>query len=278
MNSDLLILESFIKHHPADVARIVEQQKIEDSAALLQEIPFELAVEFFRHLESYMAVRCLEILDADRAAAIVEKLPLQVVAVFLRQVNEELRETILGLVAEETAIPLRRMLSYPQGSAGALADPQVLTLPDDIAVKEALRRVQKRPENAIYYLYLVNRNQALSGVITLRELLLGHSGEPLSAVMSAEVQWLHADLGFQAIINHPAWQEYHALPVVDDSGMLLGVVRYETLRRIEKESNKGVLPRHALTASASLGELYKIGLSSLVRSVTTPVKDLSEEK
>lgn len=275
MNTDRIILDNFIIRHPEDAARILERLKIEETALFLKEIPSELAVSIFKQLERYTAMKCLEILGAEQSATIVEKLPLQVVSVFLRRVNMELREAILILVSEEISLPLRRMLNYPADSAGALADPLVLTLPEDITIKEALQRVQKRPEKAIYYLYIVNRDQALTGVINMRELMLARPGDPLSAVMHTKVSRLSAELNFQAILNHPGWQEYHALPVVEENDVLLGAIRYETLRRIERESKKSRQQRQAIAASNALGELYQIGLSGLIRSATTPLKERS---
>lgn len=273
MNTERIILDNFITRHPADAARILERLNIEETALFLKEIPAGLAVGIFKQLERYSAVKCLEMLGAEQSAAIVERLPLQVVSVFLRRVKEELREAILGLVSEEISTPLRRMLNYPADSAGALADPLVFTLPEDITIKEALQRVQKRPEKAIYYLYIVNRNQALTGVINMRELMLARPGDQLSAVMHTKVARLSAGLNFEAILNHPGWQEYHALPVVEEGDILLGAIRYETLRRIERESKKSRFPRQAIIASNALGELYQIGLSGLIRSATTPLKD-----
>jgi len=276
MNSDRIILDKFITHHPADAARILERLPIEETAAFLKEIPSDLSVAIFNQLERYTAVKSLELIGPEQAAAIVEKLPLQVVAIFLRRLNKELRTEILRLVSEESSTLLRRMLNYPADSAGALADPLVLTVPEDLAIKEALQRVQKRPQKALYYLYIINRNQILTGVLTLRELMLAPPGEHLSRVMHPSVERLSADLDFQAILNHPAWQEFHALPVVDNTGVLLGAIDYETLRRIEKGGKRKRLPRHALNASVALGELYKIGVSGLVRSATIPLKDRSE--
>jgi hypothetical protein len=65
--------------------------------------------------------------------------------------------------------------------------------------------------------------------------------------------------------------------VVVESDILLGAIRYETLRCIEREIKKSSLPRHAIAASNALGELYQIGLSGLIRSATTPFKDRSGE-
>ncbi|KAA3662106.1 MAG: magnesium transporter [Calditrichaeota bacterium] len=276
MSSDRIILENFITHHAADAARILEQLRIDETVAFLQEIPNELAMAIFNHLEHYTAVKSLELIGPEKSAAIVEKLPLQVVSVFLRRLNPELRKAILNLVTEKIAVPLRRLLGYPAESAGALADPLVLALPEDISIKEALRRVQKRPEKALYYLYILSRDHILTGVLTLRELMLARPTATISSVMHRSVVRLSAELDFGAILNHPAWQDKHALPVVDKSGILLGAIDYKTLRRIEKGSERKRLPQHALNASIALGELYTIGLSGLVRSATVPLKDRSE--
>jgi Mg/Co/Ni transporter MgtE len=85
MNTDRIILDNFITHHPIDAARILERLKIEETALFLKEIPGSLAVVILNQLETYTAVKCLEILGAEKSATFVEKLPLQVVSVFLRQ-------------------------------------------------------------------------------------------------------------------------------------------------------------------------------------------------
>ena len=278
MNSDRIILHDFITHHPADAARILEQLKIEETALFLKGIPLGLAADIFNHLERYTAVKCLEILGAERSVAIIEKLPLQIASVILRQVKKEFREETLSLISEEISIPLRRMLNYPSDSAGALADPLVLTFSDDISVKEALLSLQKHPEKATYYLYIVNRQQKLVGVLNMRELMLARPDALVPTVMHLKVERLSAELGFKAILDHSGWSEYHAMPVVDNKDTLIGVIRYKTIHQIKADSEKVRQPHHALAASVALGELYKIGITGLIRSATAQIEYHSKEK
>jgi magnesium transporter len=223
-------------------------------------------------------VKCLEILGTEQSAAIIEKLPLQVISVLLRQVQKEFREEMLRIVSKEISIPLRRMLHYPSESAGALADPLVLTFFDDSTVKEALRSLQKHPEKAIYYLYTVNRQHMLVGVFNMRELMLARSDALVSSVVHRKVDCLSADLGFKAILDHPGWIQYHAMPVVDNKDTLIGVIRYKTIHHIKADREKVLPPHRALAASVALGELYKIGITGLIRSAAAQIEQHSKEK
>ena len=277
MNTDQILLENFIVDHPLDAARILEQRDIEEIAVFLKEIPGSMAAVILDQFESYTAVKCLEKIGAEQSVTIVEKLPFQVTSVFLRQVSGDFREEILSNLSPEISIPLRRILSYTEDNAAALANPLIFSLPQDISVDEALQRVQKHAENVYYYLYIVNRNQVLTGVLSLRELMLARPKARLSEVMHTEISYLPADMKHQAILNHPGWQRYHAMPVVGDEGVLWGVIDYEQLKYIESVIKKTILPRQAIAASKALGELYQIGFSGLIRSATTPFKDRSVE-
>jgi magnesium transporter len=276
--NDMIILTYFIGHHPGDVARLMEHLKIQDIVSLLKEIPADQTVTVFQKLDRFTALKCLETLGIEKSAEIVEALPHGIASVLLRQLQEKLRESILGTISEAVSLPLRRILSYPANSAGALTDPMVLSLPDDLAVKEGQKRVLKSPEKTIYYLYVVSREEILRGVITLRELMLAKPTAQLKMVMNTDVTRLSAELTFQAILDHPGWQEYHTLPVVEKNDIFLGVIRYEMLKRIERESKRSRLPRQMIAAGNALGELYQIGLSGLLKSASIAYQDSSEEK
>jgi len=277
MNSNLFISEYFIKNHPIEAARSLENLNFNEIIAFLNEAPTSIAVILFSHLERFIAVSCLEKISADKSAQIIEQIPIDIAIIFLRRVNKNTAESILRLVSNEHAALLKRILDYAPNTAGALADPLVLTLPDDISVKEALKRIQKRPERAIFYLYILNRKQHLSGVISIRELMLAKHSEILSSIMESSITRLRASANLDAILSHPGWQEFHTLPVVEDNNIFLGAIHYDMLRRIEKDSKSRHLPRHAVEAGNALSELYRIGLSGLFRSATGPFKRRSGE-
>lgn len=274
MNKDSQLLDRFIKDHPADAARILEQLKIEQIVPLVEELPIELNAAVLNQLERFTAAKCLENLNTKQAAEIVACLPIETAAVLLRRLQDKITVAILEEVPEEKAEALRRNLRYSANTAGAIMDPLVFTFPDDITVREALKRIRKRPEKARFYIYVVNRDHLLSGVLNIRELLLGNAADPLVAIMHTQVESLSPDAHLQAILEHPGWLEYHALPVIDSTGRLLGVIQYETLRSLDASSHKSQALRQAAIAGGALGELYRIGLSGLVRSAGTAAADV----
>jgi len=266
MNTDLILIENFINNHPESAARILEDLPVKEIVAFIGEIKLDLAVQVFSNLEQYTATRCLEMLDEERSAKIIEGLPLENSAVLLRQINAERREPLLMLVSKELAIPLRRMLQYPEDTAGSLIDPIVLTLPEDITVGEGSKRLQENTEKAMYYLYVLRRDDTLAGVISMRELMLAQPKDQLKAVMQGNVERLSAEANIQTIIDHPGWLSYHTLPVVDPAGIFLGIIGSSKLRQIETRSQRRRLSRQAISAGNALAELYRIGMSGLIRS------------
>jgi magnesium transporter len=273
MQMDDFILEHYISNHSDDVARFLEQYTLDEVASFLEGIQERLAVKIFKQLESLTSIKCLEKFSTEKAANILKELPLIVTSVFLRKMKKELREKVIQLIPKEKSIQISRLLRYPEDSAGGLADPQLLTILEDLTIKEALQRLTKFPESAIYYLYVVNRNHELKGVINLRELMLSEPTDNISVKMQKNIVRLSAGLNFKAVINHPGWQKFHALPVVSGSGILIGVIHYKILKQLEITSRKTRLPRQAIAAGNALGELFQIGLSGLISSATKPLKN-----
>ena len=101
-------------------------------------------------------------------------------------------------------------------------DPKVLSVPETLTAAEALDHVRAAPHLAIYYLYIYDEGSRLSGVVNLRELMLADPRTPLTEMMATGVDRLAATADRKAILVHPGWTEYHALPVVDEGGRFVG--------------------------------------------------------
>jgi len=166
---------------------------------------------------------------------------------------------------------LNLLLRYPEGTAGALMDPRALALPQDIPVGEALARVRHAARDVLYYLYVVDRAQVLVGVLNLRELMLAPRKAEVASVMRPHVARLSARADRASILAHPGWREFHALPVVDDAGLFLGVIRYETVRRLEEDRGSAGQSANALTTVLTLGELCWRGMSLVLADLASGV-------
>ncbi len=179
--------------------------------------------------------------------------------------NSDVREIILTKLSPEISLPLNQMLSLSVNSVGTLMNPLVPTLPDDINVKEALELIRKNKQQLFHYIYITRHDNIFAGLVKLEDLIVTDSNEQLDSIMKTDVPHLIVDIDFHKIINHPAWIDYTALPVLDRSGVFVGALSHGVLRKLEID-NKIKKPKQAVVAANALGELYQIGLSGLLYS------------
>jgi len=263
MKSDRMLSLEFVKAHPMDAVRTLENLRSSETAEFLKDLPPELAGEIIRRIDPSDVSECLALLDARKGAAMIAGLSPVIASTLLRRIDGTRRDAVLDSLPEDMAEALRLLLHYPQGSAGSLMDPRVLTVPEDITVKDAVKRVQRNPKHLIDYIYVVTRQQTLAGFISIRDLLLADPQETLSLNIIKNVGHLLPLMNYHAILLHPGWNEWHALPVVSEEGIFLGAIGYRTIRRLQRDSKEGRPSDRRSDTGSALGELYWIGLASL---------------
>ena len=159
-----------------------------------------------------------------------------------------------------TATGVARLLSYPEDTVGSITDPGVLALAEDVSVGEALRQLRRFHGAAHHHVYVVDRAQHLVGVVHLRDLVGNRHREALAAIMQPTRAYLAARSRIATAAAHPAWREVDTLPVADDSGVLLGMVRHRQLRHVDDAAGPGGITGTLL----GLGELYWMALSTFL--------------
>lgn len=272
MDSDRLLSYRFIKTHAIDAARILEGISVKETSVFLESALSSLSADVIKLFDPTTAVECLNTMNMKSCKAIVEQLPQELASVLLRRMKEGRIENILNLLTAEKAESLRSVLKYPEGTAGALMDPMVFTIPDDITVSEALKRIRRNPANVIYYIYILSREHRMVGFLNIRQLMLASSNDRISSIMLPSENKLSPQMAYRSILANPGWRELHALPVVDEKGIFLGAIGYRTLRLLEMEAEQAQQVKIKSDAGSALGELYWIGLSSLLKGAASIVK------
>lgn len=272
MTNDLDLCRAFADAHPDDAALALERLPAPDVAGLLDELPPRTSARVFDQMAPTAAADCLARMRPAAAAALVADLRPDLAAALLRRVDPAAQATVLDRLPEDDAGSLRTLLRYPEGTAGALMDPRAPAVADDLTAGEALTRIRRAPSHILYYLYVVDRARRLVGVVDLRELMLARPREPLAAVMHQSVARLSAGMTRPAILAHPGWRHFHALPVVDEDSALVGAIRYQTFRKLDDDAREGARGTDASAAVFALGELYWLGLSGLLDGLASVVK------
>lgn len=271
MQPEERLARGFMAAHPDGAARVLERTVPEEAAALLAEVPVSVAAEVLRLMAPAAVAGCGVALPLERLAEIVSGLPLDGAAAVMRRLDPERRDAVLTRLPVTAEAPLRRVLAYGAHTAGALADPLVLALPDDLTVTEAQRQLRSRGEHLLFYVYVVSRDGALVGVLDLSELMAAPAKNPLATVMHRNPIRLEADTGFATVSAHPAWQHLDALPVVDGHGRLVGAIRHKVVRRVEAELGLRARNESVIATLVGLSELYWAGLAGMFPRVATAV-------
>ncbi len=250
---------AFTTQHPDDAARLMERLPPTDTASFLAILAPADVTGVLSQMSSTRAGGCLAAMDQAQAARIVSALPATVAARVLRQMKDP--QPLLSTLPRDLADAVTRLLRFPEGTAGALADPSVLTLPEDLSVADALKLLRQAPERVFSYLYVLDRGDRLVGVLDLGELMSSSGPATLNAIMRRGPVAVRGHTDLHTVAADPAWLEFDALPVVDGSGSFLGVIRHRALRRLMEQVRTGV---SGFSPLINLAELYWNGFSKVL--------------
>ena len=92
----------------------------------------------------------------------------------------------------------------------------------------------------MHYVYAIDSERRLTGVVNMRELMLAPPDAPLGTILARSPEALFAHDPLEVIARHAGWKRNHALPVIDRDRRFLGALRYSTFRAIETELGRPV--------------------------------------
>lgn len=259
------LARAFLEDHPQEAARALERMPADQRAAVVRELP--AAARVLRRMVAAAAADVLSRLTPDEAASALEWLAIDSAIVLLRRLPPDTADRLIAALPAEKQASLRRVLRYPEDTAGALMDPAVVALPEDVTVGEARARLRRDAQSLLHYIFVVDRDGRLVGVLDIPELMRARAGVGLGSVMHSRVDRLPASTPAAGVRAHPGWRSFHALPVTDEDGRFLGAIRYQTLRRLEQEAAANRSAHAASITVNALGELFHIGVAGLVDGV-----------
>jgi len=259
-----LLSDAFLAAHPEEAAAAIEELSVSEAAAFLADATPRAAARVLERMVAAYAAECLGLMPRERAAVILAQMDLYAAVSMLRIADAAAREELLDTVSAETAGSLRSLLAYPEDTAGAVMDPRVKVMPSDITVNEALARLRSAPGRVLDYVYVVDRDGALTGVLNMRELMSAPTAQPLLAAAHRRVSHFSAHATRETIVSHPRWRDVHALPVTDDEGRLLGAIRYGTFRRLEEEDAIERRHHHPSVLVMAFAQVYWLALVELL--------------
>ncbi|HZU69182.1 MAG TPA: magnesium transporter [Ktedonobacteraceae bacterium] len=212
--------------HPADIADILEQLDVEDAEAMLERLDTETAADALNEVETPLQSELLSELEPERASELLERLAPDDAADILADISTEEAEQILNLMPAEESRQIRELLRYGAQTAGGIMTTEVLSLSQELTVEEALAYLRQHSEHLemIYYLYIVDDEQHLVGVVSLRELVVAEPGTRLKELMDPDIIKVTTTTDQEEVARVIAKYDLLGVPVVDTDNRLVGLV------------------------------------------------------
>jgi magnesium transporter len=212
--------------HPADLASIIDQLTPKDRAGILASLDDEAVADAMEEMEPDTQVEVLEDLLPERAADILEEMSPDDAADLVADLSDQAREEILALMQKNEAEEVQELLSYPEESAGAIMTTEFIAIPATLTAAQAIDRLRELEPDAetIYYVYVVDDDGRLVGVLSLRDLIVARPWTPIADVMIKEPVAVGVLSDQDDVAQAVARYNLLAVPVVDDDGKLEGIV------------------------------------------------------
>ena len=231
------IVKLIDKTHPADLALIfryfndTEQDSIFSSMSASEE-----TVEFLNELDESITTRLIENETPNRLAEILEEASSNEQAYLMGLVNDKFAASVINLLQVEEQEELEEMMAYPEDSAGILMYTDVFTLHEDTKAREAIYALQDQEEaEMVFYLYALDDDGRLTGVISLRDLVTTPGDTMLKDIMSKNIQAVRPETDQEEVARIVSQYNFLAVPVVDSDEKLLGIVTVDNVVDVIRE-------------------------------------------
>jgi magnesium transporter len=212
--------------HPADLASIIEELTPRDRLGVLATLDDEALADVVEEMEPDTQVEVIEDLEPARAADILEEMSPDDAADLVADLSDRSRDEILALMEVDEAEEVRDLLAFPEDSAGGLMTTEFVAVPATLTAAETIERLRELEPDAetIYYVYVVDDDGRLVGVLSLRDLIVARPDAEIADVMIDEPVAVGVLEPAESVAETIAHYNLLAVPAVDDEGRLVGIV------------------------------------------------------
>ena len=244
--------------NPVRAAEFMSGLNSEETWRVIQQTDLESRVDIFSYLDPDKKNEVLENCQINEVAKLVAELPPDDRVDLLQGIDAKRRNKLLAIIPVEERRDFQRLSQYPEGTAGAVMTTEIARLTEDLTTHEALNEIARQIEDyeTIYYLYVVDAEDRLRGIVSARQLLAGmrQSDIRLHEIMESDLVLANVDEDQEDVANKVAKMDLLAIPVVDNQHKLLGIITHDDVIDVVRE--EATEDAHRIGAVDPLDESY----------------------
>lgn len=244
-----------------EVKLLIENNKILELRELLEEYHIIDIFDIMKYLDEDMKVKLFEVLPIDMAASILEEsdveffssilskidieyrrnilelMSLDDMADILSQLEEKERYEVMELLSQEDADDIKELLIYEEESTGGIMTTGYIEINKDMTAKDAIEHMRKNAQDAetIYYIYVVDNEDRLVGVLSLRELITARDSSIVEDLMSENIISVYVDEDREEAVRLVSKYDLIAIPVIDREHKLKGIITVDDIIDVMEE-------------------------------------------
>ena len=235
-------IERLRQLHPSDVAEEIEDLQLDEMREILRNLDHEVIADIIPELPQEIQTDLMENMRLERVSEIIPEMYSDEAADALGDVSPERLQTIMEQLPDEEVEEISDLMDYPDDSAGGIMQKEVHAIKETLTLAEAresIRRAEDQEDISAIYIYVVDDEGRLKGVLRLRDLLFRDLRLLVRDVMITMVRSIRAAADQEEIANLFQKYNYTSLPVVDDFGKLVGrVTSDDVLDVIQEEATE----------------------------------------
>ncbi len=252
------------KQRPEDIAEACHFLHAYECDHILELLPPDVAGHVLYELDPVVRGEVGEMLDPRVVSEALTALAPEEAADVFEVFSDEFTESVLGYMNPEAYGSIEKLMSYRPDSAGGIMTPDVFWLHEDTSVDEAVYTLQDTEDiDAISYLYVVDKDRRLTGVMPLKRLITSDGNRKLADVATRDVISARVDDDQEDVAHMVEKYDFSALPIVDAQGVLVGRVKSDDVIDVFQEETTedmqkvgSVMPLNTSVLNASFTALY----------------------
>ncbi|MDW7674314.1 MAG: magnesium transporter [Bacillota bacterium] len=212
--------------HPYDFAQIILSFNTYQRKKLFDYLPNQLMAEIIQEMDYDDQQLIIGEMGAAKTAQVLVEMSADDAADLVGELELAKRKELLCLIGDQEAININKLLQYPENSAGGLMTTEYVIIPKSYTSRDAINKLRELAPEAetIYYLYVVDEEEKLIGVLSLRDLIVAAPETIIAEIMSERVISVPADLDQEEVARVMEKYDFLAVPVVDNNMKLVGIV------------------------------------------------------
>ena len=237
-NNKLLDLRELLEeYHIMDIFDVMEHLDEDKKIKLFEVLPIDMSASILEESGPEFFRSILSNIDQEHGKNILEQMSLDDLTDILSEIEEDERHRIMNLLSKEDADDVKELLVYDEDSAGGIMTTGYIEINKNMTAKEAIDHMRENALDAetIYYIYVVDNDEKLVGVSSLRELITARDSVIVEDLMSENIISIDVDEDREEAVRLVSKYDLIAIPVIDKEGILKGIITVDDIIDVMEE-------------------------------------------